>query len=70
MTSGGRTIGISPKLILAVIGAVLGYLVTQELVDFPGWGDLVIMCALVGIGAFTAGPGVVTGATHDPSPPQ
>lgn len=51
--------GISPKLIGAVIGAVLSYLLVQQLVDFPAMVDLTINAASVALGAYLLGPGAV-----------
>lgn len=65
--SNARTIGISPKLIFAVVGAVIAFLVTQELVDFSPYVDLIIQALAVAVGAFAAGPGAVTtGAVSNP----
>jgi hypothetical protein len=55
-----RTKGVSPKLVLAVAGAVLGCLSTQTVLDLPGWADLLVLTGLVGLGAAVAPPGTVT----------
>lgn len=54
-----KTLGLSPKFIAAVVAAVLGYLATQTLVDFPAWADLVVQVGLVGIAAAGAPVGKV-----------
>lgn len=54
-----KTIGLSPKAVVAVVMAVLAYLLTQQLVDFPAWVDLAITAGLVGGGAAGASPGTV-----------
>lgn len=54
-----KTVGISPKLYGAVLMAVLGYLLTQQLVDFPALVDLLINVLFVGGGVAVAGPGDV-----------
>lgn len=54
-----RTVGASPKLILTTVAAVLAYLLTQQLVDFPAWADLLISVAAVALAAWRADPGVV-----------
>lgn len=36
--------------------AVVGYLVTQEALDFPQWADVALTAALVGLGVYVAPP--------------
>jgi hypothetical protein len=60
-----KTLGLSPKFYAAVFMAVLGYLATQELVDFPSWGDLLVQVGLVGGGVFVASPGNVAVEADD-----
>lgn len=55
-----KTQGISPKLIGAVIMAILGYLLTQEVVDLKPIYEVIIQAVLVGAGAAIASPGNVT----------
>jgi hypothetical protein len=59
-----RTVGVSPKFYAAIAMAILGYLATQQLVDFPTLADLLIQVGLVGGGVAIAGPGAV-----EPKPP-
>jgi hypothetical protein len=54
-----RTVGVSPKFYAAIAMAILGYLATQQLVDFPTLADLLIQVGLVGGGVAIAGPGAV-----------
>lgn len=60
-----KTRGISPKLIAGVLMAVLGYLATQEVVDFPSWADLLVQVGLVGGGVAYASPGEVEPVADD-----
>lgn len=43
--------GISPKAVGAVVAAIVAYLLTQEVVDFPAWADLIINVVAVGLAA-------------------
>lgn len=54
-----RTVGFSPKTIVATVAAILSYLLTQQLVDFPVVADLAVTAVLVGYGTYRAGPGAV-----------
>lgn len=54
-----KTVGFSPKLIVAIVATVLAYLLTQELVDFPAWAELVLSTVLVGVGVYRASAGTV-----------
>lgn len=54
-----KTQGVSPKALWAVVAAIVGYLLTQELVDLPKLVELLITATLVGGAAATASPGLV-----------
>lgn len=53
------TRGVKPALILAVVGAVVSTLLTQTIVDFPDWADLLIVVVSVAVGAAGAPVGKV-----------
>lgn len=55
-----RTVGISPKLIAAVVTAVGGYLLAQTVLELPPGVVLAIQVVLVAVGVFAARPGDVT----------
>ncbi len=59
------THGISPKLIAAVLGAVVSFLLTQTILDLPPAADLAINAFAVALGAYVANPGNVVPA-RDP----
>lgn len=40
------------KAVAGVVAAIITYLLTQNLVDFPSWADLLINCAAVGLAVF------------------
>lgn len=55
-----KTQGISPKLIAAVVAAVVGYLLTQTVLNLPPWAVVAAQAVLVAIAAFAAPPGTVS----------
>jgi hypothetical protein len=61
MIDGGT---ISPKLIAAVIAAVVGYIVGQEALDLPAWAEVAGQAVLVGIATYAARPGAVVTDTR------
>lgn len=54
------TTGISPKLIAAVIAAVITYLLGQELLELPAWAQVTGQTALIALAVYRASPGSVT----------
>lgn len=60
-----KTVGVSPKLIAAVVTAVVTYLVGQEALELPAWAIVAGQAALVALAAWVANPGSVT-TTEDP----
>lgn len=54
------TQGISPKVVVTTLTAVLTYLVTQQLLELPAWAVLLCMIVLVALGGYKAPPGSVT----------
>ena len=54
-----RTVGISPKLIAAVVTAVATYIIGQELVELPVLVEVALQALLVGIAAWRANPGAI-----------
>lgn len=54
-----RTNGPSPKLIVAVITAILTYLGAQEVLDLPPAAVVTVQTVLVALGVYRAGPGDV-----------
>ena len=54
-----RTVGISPKLIAAVISAVAAYLVTQTLLELPPWAILLSQVVVITVGVYLAQAGDV-----------
>lgn len=54
-----KTNGISPKLIVAVLTAVVGYLIGQTILDLPPGVVLSLQVALVALGVYSAQPGDV-----------
>lgn len=63
-----RTIGISPKLIAAVVTAVITYIVGQELVELPAWVEMILQGVLVAGAVYAARPGTVV--TEDADVPH
>lgn len=60
------TLGISPKLIAAVIAAVLAQVIADPLLELPAWADYIIQAALTALAAYLAPPGSV-GVVTDPA---
>ena len=61
-----RTAGVSPKLIAAVVTAVVTYLLGQEVLALPAWAIVLGQVVLVGLAAYAASPGnVITRADDD-----
>jgi hypothetical protein len=54
-----RTIGISPKLIAAVIAAVIAQLIADPLLELPAGWDYVLQVVLTALGVYVAPPGDV-----------
>lgn len=54
-----KTVGVSPKLVWAVIAAVCGYLLTQEITALPMLVELALNVVLIGGAAAIASPGEV-----------
>ncbi len=54
-----KTKGVSPKLLAAVVTAVLTYLLGQEVLELPAWATVVGQAVLVALAAFAAPPGLV-----------
>lgn len=54
------TIGVSPKLVAAVVSAVVAYLVTQPLLDLPPAVVLGLQVVSIAIATWAAAPGLVT----------
>lgn len=48
------------KFYAAVAAAIATYLITQQALDLPGWADVVINAAAVGLAAWTAPPQATT----------
>lgn len=61
-----ETVGISPKLIVAVILAVLTYVLGQELLELPAWAVVAGQAVIIALGVYQASPGQVT-TTRDPN---
>lgn len=64
----GATAGVSPKLLAAVITAVLTYLLGQTVLDLPAVAVVIGQAVLVALTAFTASPGLVTTEPIKPGP--
>lgn len=60
-----RTVGVSPKLVAAVVTAVVTYIVGQELVDLEPWVEMILQGVLVALAVFAASPGTVVAAPDD-----
>jgi O-antigen/teichoic acid export membrane protein len=60
-----KTKGISPKLIAAVLTAVVTYLVGQEALELPVWAVVVGQAVLVAAAAYAANAGLVEPASRD-----
>lgn len=54
-----KTVGISPKLIAAVITAVLTYLLGQEILELPAYAVVAGQAVLVALAAYVASTGAV-----------
>lgn len=52
-----RQIGISPKLIAAVVAAVLAHIAADPLLELPAWADYVLQALATGVAAYLAPPG-------------
>lgn len=57
-----RTVTNAPglKFYGAIIAAIVGYVLTQTLVDFPAWVELVLNAVLVGYAVWRAPPQATT----------
>jgi hypothetical protein len=60
-----KTVGVSPKLIVAGLAAVATYLVTQTVLELPPWAVLLCQVVVILAGVYAAPPGQVQ--TLDPS---
>jgi hypothetical protein len=54
-----NTIGISPKLVWAVIAAVCAQVLADPLLELPAWADYVIQAVATAAAAYIAPPGNV-----------
>lgn len=54
-----RTIGLSPKLPVAIVMAVLTYVLGQEILELPAIAVVAGQATLVGLGVYAASPGRV-----------
>jgi hypothetical protein len=59
MTGSNRTLGISPKLIAAVVTAVLTYVLGQEVLELPPLATVAGQAVLVALAVYMANPGDV-----------
>lgn len=55
-----KTVGVSPKLIAAVIAAVLTYVLGQEVLELPAWAVVTGQAVLVALAVYSAAVGAVT----------
>lgn len=60
-----ETVGISPKLVAAIISAVASYLVTQTVLDLPAIAVVVCQAIVVALAVYMAGPGIVVEKTPE-----
>ena len=54
-----RTVGLSPKLIVAVLSALATYVVTQTVMELPPWAVVVAQAVVIAAGVYSASPGEV-----------
>lgn len=60
-----RTVGVSPKLVAAVVTAVVTYIAGQELVDLEPWVEMILQGVLVALAVYSVGPGTVVAEPDD-----
>lgn len=62
------TVGVSPKLIAAVVTAALTYVLGQTVLELPAWAVVLGQVLLVSIAAYSAGPGQIVRETNEREP--
>ncbi|MBA3583419.1 MAG: hypothetical protein H0W36_02620 [Gemmatimonadetes bacterium] len=63
-----QTIGLSPKLLAAVVAAVASYLLGQTILELPAVAVLALQVLTVAVGAYVTSPGEVE--EFGPEPPM